>query len=159
LPRIFAADSVKIIVMRSIIENREAAARPRGIEWLARLFFLLATLMIVYGLLLATSRISFTRASWVIGIEAAQRGPAIFVVAALTYVACGVGLLRLSRWARWLAIVLLMLGLVQQVPAVSAAVAEFHIVPLVREGLLFIARVVCLRYLFQGEVRELFDAR
>jgi hypothetical protein len=129
------------------------------VELLAWLFFALAALIVVYGFLLATSRIAFTQASWLIGIEAAQMGPAVFVVGAIVYVACGIGLLRLWRWARWLAMALLAFGLAQQVPAVSAAVAEFHFVALLREGFFFMARVVCLRYLFLGDVRDLFDAR
>jgi hypothetical protein len=143
--------------MRSIVEKFDAVERPRGVVLLAWIFFALAALMIVYGVLIAASAIAFTRSSWVIGIEAAQLGPVVFAVGAALYVACGVGMLRLWKWARWLAILLIVAGLVQQVPAVSAAVAEFHFVPLLREGFFFIARVVCLRYLFQPDVRESFD--
>jgi hypothetical protein len=63
------------------------------------------------------------------------------------------------RWARWVAIVLIGAGLAQQVPAVSAAVMEFHLFPLAREGLLFMARMVCLYYLLRDDVREAFEAR
>jgi hypothetical protein len=150
---------VGIIVMRSIVETSDAVERPRGVVLLAFVFFALAALMIVYGVLLAASVIAFTRASWVIGIEAAQLGPAVFAVGAALYVACGVGMLRMWKWARWLAILLLVAGLALQVPTVSAAVAEFHFVALLREGVLFIGRVICLRYLFQPEVRELFESR
>jgi hypothetical protein len=145
--------------MRSILEKSDVIERPRGVVLLACVFFALAALMIVYGVLIAASTIAFTRAAWVIGIEAAQLGPTIFAVGAAVYVACGVGMLRLWKWARWLAILLLVAGLAQQVPTVSAAVAEFHFVALLREGLLFISRVVCLRYLFQPDVRELFESR
>ena len=145
--------------MRSIVETSNAVERPRGVVLLAWAFFALAALMIVYGVLLAASVIAFTRASWVIGIEAAQLGPAVFAVGAALYVACGVGMLRMWKWARWLAILLLVAGLAQEVPTVSAAVAEFHFVSLLREGVLFVGRVVCVRYLFQPEVRELFESR
>jgi hypothetical protein len=150
---------VGIIVMRSISEKNEAVERPRGVVLIAWVFFALAALMIVYGVLLAASVIAFTRAAWVIGIEAAQLGPGVFAVGAAVYVACGMGMLRVWKWARWLAILLLVAGLAQQVPTVSAAVAEFHFVSLLREGVLFIGRVVCLRYLFQADVRELFESR
>jgi hypothetical protein len=153
------ASSVTIVEMRSIINNDEAVTRPRGVVWLAGLFVTLAMLMLVYGSLLATSHIAFTQASWLIGIDAARMGPVVFVVGALVYVACAVGLLRTSRWARWLAILLIAAGLAQQVPAVSAAVTEFHLVPLAREGLLFMARMVCLYYLLRDDVREAFESR
>jgi hypothetical protein len=143
--------------MNSIVDERKEVERPRGVLMLAWIFFAFGGLMIVYGALLATSKIAFTRAGWVIGIQAAQLGPLVFVVGAAVYGACGVGLLRLWRWGRWLAILLIVAGLAQQVPAVSAAVAEFHIVPLVREGFLFIGRVACLRYLLQQDVREVFE--
>jgi hypothetical protein len=145
--------------MRSIVERNDVVERPRGVVLLAWVLFALAALMIVYGALIATSVIAFTQASWLIGMEAAQLGPAVFVVGAALYVVCGVGMLRLWKWARWLAILLIVAGLAQQVPTVSAAVAEFHFVLLLREGILFIGRVVCLRYLFQPDVRELFESR
>src|SRR4051812_12152930 len=127
--------------MRSIVEKTDAVERTRGVTLLAWVFFALAAVVIVYGGVVATSVVAFPKASWVIGIEAAQLGPAVFAVGAALYVACGVGMLRLWKWARWLAILLFVAGLAQQVPAVSAAVAEFHFVSLVREGCLFIARV------------------
>jgi hypothetical protein len=145
--------------MQSIVDRNEAVERPRGVVWLAGLFVALAALMLVYGVLLALSHISFTQASWLIGIEAAQRGPLVFVVGAVVYVACAWGLLRMSRWGRWLAILLIAAGLAQQVPAVSAAVTEFHWVPLVREGVAFLARMVCLYYLFREDVREAFEPK
>lgn len=145
--------------MQSIVDQDEDVRRPRGVVWLAGLLVALAALMLVYGSLLATSHISFTQASWLIGIEAAQRGPLVFVVGAVVYVACAIGLMRVSRWARWLAILLIAAGLAQQVPAVSAAVTEFHWVPLVREGFAFMARMVCLYYLFREDVREAFESR
>jgi hypothetical protein len=143
--------------MRSLLQNPEVERRPRGVVWLAQLFFVMAAVIVIYGLMITVHAISFTRARWLIGMDAAQMGPAIFAVATAVYVACGVGLLRVSRWGRWLAIAILLWGLVQQVPAVSAAVAESHVAAVVREGLLFIVRVACLRYLFLEDVREAFD--
>src|SRR4051812_37014253 len=103
--------------MESVVEERGDVLRPRGVVVLAWILFAFAALMIVYGALLATSKIAFTQAAWVIGIQAAQLGPLVFLVGAAVYVACGVGFLRLWRWARWLAILLIVAGLAQQVPA------------------------------------------
>ena len=143
--------------MRSIVGNENEVTRPRGVVWIAGVLFAMAALMIVYGALLAMSRVAFTSASWLIGIEAAQLGPVVFVVGATAYAVCGIGLLRLWKWARWLAIVLIFAGLAQQVPAVSAAVAEFHWAALVREGLFFMTRMVGLHFLFKEDVREAFE--
>jgi hypothetical protein len=143
--------------MRSIFQDREEQTRPRGITALAWLFMAFALLIAIYGYLIWGSRIPFTSASWLIGIDAAQMGPVIFAIGASVYAACGIGLLRMNRWARWLGILLLVFGLAEQVPAVSAAVAEFHLGTLLREGVFFVLRVVCIRYLFQEDVRELFD--
>jgi hypothetical protein len=42
-------------VMRSIVEKFVAVERPRGVVLLAWIFFALAALMIVYGVLIAAS--------------------------------------------------------------------------------------------------------
>jgi hypothetical protein len=145
--------------MHSIFEKREMPVLPQGVRLLALVFLLLAGLIGLYGYLLSAGRIAFTKASWLIGSDIAQMGPIIFVVAAGLYATCGAGLLTRQRWARWLAIVLLVAGLAEQVPTVSAAVAEFHWLAIGREALLFVTRVACLRYLFQEDVRDGFDRR
>lgn len=145
--------------MRSIVSEERVAATPPGLKWMAWAMFAMAALMIVYGALIASSRMAFTSAAWLIGIDAAQLGPTVFVVAAVAYTACGVGLLRRWKWARWLAILLFFAGLAQQVPTVSAAVAEFHWAALMREGFFFVARMVCVHYLFKEDVREVFERR
>ena len=151
--------SVTIIAMRSIFESRETPVVPQGVRLLAWVFLLLAGLIGLYGYLLFASRIAFTKGSWLIGSDVAQMGPISFALAACLYATCGMGLQKRQRWARWLAILLLVAGLAEQVPTVSAAVAEFHWLAIGREALLFMTRVACLRYLFQEDVRDVFDRR
>jgi hypothetical protein len=130
---------------------------PRGIVALALLYFLLAVLFGTYAILLYFVRVSFTSAAWLAGEDIAIMGPTALLVAALLYSACGAGLLERRGWARWLAISLLVFGLIEQIPSVSAMNWTWW--PVIREFALVCVRVACLRYLFQEDVREAFASK
>ena len=64
----------------------------------------------------------------------------------------------LHRWARWLAILLALIGVVMLLPSVSSAMLDFRIAKLAWGGLGTILRVMIVWYLFQEPVEDAFAA-
>jgi hypothetical protein len=91
------------------------------------------------------------------GLELA--GPYMFLLAAALGAAIAFGLWRLHRWARWLAILVALIGVVLLLPSVSSAVLDFRLGKLIWGGLGTIARVMIIWYLFQEPVKEGFEAK
>ena len=88
------------------------------------------------------------------GLEVA--GPYMFLLMAVVGLAIGVGLLRLHNWARRLAILAALLGMVLLLPTVSSAVLDFRIAPLVWGGLGVMVRAMIVWYLYQQPIKEVF---
>jgi multidrug transporter EmrE-like cation transporter len=91
------------------------------------------------------------------GLELA--GPYMFLLIGTLSAGIALGLWRLHRWARWLAILAAMIGVVVLLPGVSSAMLDFRIGKLAWEGLGTIVRVMIAWYLFQEPVREAFAAK
>jgi len=91
------------------------------------------------------------------GLELA--GPYMFLLIGTLSAGIALGLWRLHRWARWLAILAAMIGVVVLLPGVSSAMLDFRIGKLAWEGLGTIVRVMIVWYLFQERVREAFAAK
>jgi hypothetical protein len=90
------------------------------------------------------------------GLETA--GPFMFLLIGTAGIAVGIGLLRLHNWARRVAALLALVGIVLLVPRVSGAVVALRIATLVWSGLEVIIRVVIVFSLYQAPVREVFEA-
>lgn len=95
--------------------------------------------------------------AWLIGGGLEIMGMWIFVVYGVLHAACGIGLLRLNRWALRLSSLLLLWGLLQVTPAISSAVADSRIYAIAREGFQILWRVVALRYVWLGSTKEAFE--
>jgi len=83
----------------------------------------------------------------------------MFLLVAGVGLAVAFGLLRLQRWARWMAILIAMIGMVLLLPSVSSALIDFRFGRLVWGGLGVIIRSMIVWYLFQEPVKEAFLAR
>ncbi len=88
------------------------------------------------------------------GLEVA--GPYMFLLIAVVATAIGVGVLRLYNWARRLAILAALLGMVLLLPSVSSAVLDFRIAQLVWGGLGVMVRAMIVWYLYQPPIKEAF---
>lgn len=131
--------------------------RPVGVSLIAILFMLTAAYLIVVGavMLLGPGTISMSSGADLLGgLEVA--GPYMFLLVAVVATAIGVGLLRLYNWARRLAIVIALLGMVLLLPSVSSAVLDFRIAQLVWGGLGVMVRATIVWYLYQQPVKEAF---
>jgi multidrug transporter EmrE-like cation transporter len=132
--------------------------RPIGVNLIATLFLLTAAYLIVLGavMLLSPGTVSMSAGADLLGgLEVA--GPYMFLLIAVVGAAIGGGLLRLHNWARRLAILIAMLGMVLLLPAVSSAVLDFRIAKLVWGGLGVMVRAMIVWYLYQPPVKEAFN--
>lgn len=131
--------------------------RPIGVSLIATLFLLAAAYLIVIGtvMLLSPGTVSMSSGADLLGgLEVA--GPYMFLLVAVAATAIGVGLLRLHNWARRVAIVTALLGMVLLLPAVSSAVLDFRIAKLAWGGLGVMVRAMIVWYLYQHPVKEAF---
>ena len=131
--------------------------RPIGVSLIAILFLLTAAYLIVvaFVMLLSPGAVSMSSGADLLGgLEVA--GPYMFLLVAAVATAIGVGLLRLYNWARRLAIVTALLGMVLLLPSVSSAVLDFRIAQLIWGGLGVMVRAMIVWYLYQHPVKEAF---
>lgn len=87
------------------------------------------------------------------GLELA--GPYMFLLVGAVGIAIGFGLLKLNNWARRVAIIAALLGMVMLIPTVSAAAVDFR-PGLFWSGLGVVVRMVIVWYLYQAPVTEAF---
>ncbi len=136
------------------------AERPAGVTAVAAAFFLAAAYLLVVGLtmLVRPGLVSMAAGAELLGgLERA--GPYMFLLMAGLGGVIALGLWLLHRWARWLAMLVAMIGVVMLLPSVSSAMFDFRIGKLAWEGLGTILRVMIVWYLSQEPVREAFAAK
>jgi len=132
--------------------------RPAGVTAVAIVFLLAAAYLLAVGLtmLARPGLISMAAGAELLGgLELA--GPYMFLLMAGVGVGVALGLLRLHRWARWIAILVAMIGMVLLLPSVSSAVIDFRAGTLVWSGLGVIVRAMIVWYLLQPAVKEAFE--
>jgi hypothetical protein len=118
--------------------------RPRSTALVALLIAAFAVLAAIYGICIVTAVLPFNSGAWVVGEEIAQRGWLAYLLSALVHFTVAVGLWRQWKAARWLAVVLLGLGLLPAVPGISAAVADLRIAGIALWGTLIVLRTAAL---------------
>ncbi len=131
--------------------------RSTGVTAIASLFlgaalFLCAVALI---LLLKPGSVSLMVGSSLIG-ELGLAGPYMFILVSAVAAAIGAGLWWMNNWARWLAILAAIVGIVMLIPTVSAAATGEFPPALFFSGLGMIVRVMIVWYLFQAPVVEAF---
>jgi hypothetical protein len=132
--------------------------RPAGVTAVATAFLLAAAYLLAVGttMLARPGLVSLAAGRELLGgLEIA--GPYVFLLAAAVAAAIALGLLRLDSWARWMAIVIAMIGVVLLLPSVSTAAVDLRIGELARGGVGTMVRVVIAWYLYQPAVREAFE--
>jgi hypothetical protein len=131
--------------------------RPTGVTAVAAAFLLAGAYLLIVGLtMLARPGLVSMRAGAVLlgGLELA--GPYMFLLVGGLGAVIAFGLWRLHRWARWLAILAAMVGVVMLLPDVSSAMLDFRMGKLIWAGFGTIVRVMIVWYLFQEPVAEAF---
>jgi hypothetical protein len=134
--------------------------RPAGVTVVAAAFLLAGVYLVIVALTMLTSPglVSMAAGAELLGgLELA--GPYMFLLVGGLGAVIALGLWRLHRWARWLAILAAMIGVVLLLPDVSSAMLDFRIGKLAWAGFGTILRVMIVWYLFQGPVGEAFVAK
>jgi hypothetical protein len=133
---------------RAGIEDPRTSTPPGHalVAWLLAAFAMLAA---GYAIGIAGSLLPFNSGSWVVGEEVAIRGWLAYMLSALAHLAAAVGLWRRSPWARWLAIVLLALGVLPAISGISAAVVDLRIAGIALWGTLVVLRTAALYLLMR----------
>lgn len=101
--------------------------RPAGVSAIAIAFLLAAAYLLAIGLtmLIRPGAVSIAVGAPLLGgLELA--GPYMFLLVAVIGAVIAAGLWRLHNWARWMAILAAMIGVVPLLPAVSSAVLDFQ---------------------------------
>ena len=127
---------------------------------MAAAFLLAGVYLVIVALTMLTSPglVSMTAGAELLGgLELA--GPYMFLLVGGLGAVIALGLWRLHRWARWLAILAAMIGVVLLLPDVSSAMLDFRIGKLAWAGFGTILRVMIVWYLFQEPVGEAFGAK
>ena len=122
--------------------------RPAGVTAIAVLFFLAAIYLWMIGVvkLLAPEAISLMAgAQLMYGLELS--GPYMAILVGAGYAIVGWGLFRLHNWARWAAMLVMVIGVASLVPKIS--MAELG-VPILWYGLQIALRAAAAWYLAQA---------
>jgi hypothetical protein len=133
---------------------------PRGVTAVAIAFLLAAVYLCVVGLtmLVRPGLVSMAAGAELLGgLELA--GPYMFLLMAGVGLAVAFGLQRLQRWARWVAILIALIGMVLLLPSVSSALIDSRFGKLAWGGLGVMVRAMIVWYLFQEPVKEAFVAK
>ena len=132
--------------------------RPAGVTLISALFFLAATYLWTIGVvkLLAPEAISLmSGAQLMYGLELA--GPYMAMLVGTGYALIGGGLFRLNNWARWAAMLVMVVAVASLVPRIS--MAELG-VPVLWYGLQIALRAAVAWYLAQAPaVIDVFVAK
>lgn len=118
---------------------------PSGVKGIAGLFLAAGAYLAIVGMLMLLRRglISMAAGADLLGgLEV--YGPYMFLITGVVSTLVGLGLLRLNNYARRLAVIVAMVGLVLLIPAVSSSVVGFRIKSLAWGGLGIIVRHDCV---------------
>jgi hypothetical protein len=133
--------------------------RPLGVTVIAGIFLLAAAylLAIAFILLFRPGTVSLMLGSPLLGgLELA--GPYMFLLMSALGAVIAAGLWRMHNWARRVAILAAMLGIVLLVPTVSAAATGEWPAALFTSGLGIMVRVMMVWYFYQAPVAEAFSS-
>ncbi len=102
--------------------ERSSMQRPKGITAIATLFILAAAYLWLIGIvkLISPGAISLMAAKhFMYGLQLA--GPYMMLLFGAGHVLVGIGLFRLHNWARWIAMLVVVLAVASLVPRISMA--------------------------------------
>ena len=139
-----------------ILHEAKSGTRPAGVTVVAVVCLLMSGLHLAFALLVWRGVVSVTSGAFLIGAGLELYGPMMFLIFAFLFARAGFGLLRLSQWSRYLAILLAGLGIYLLVPTLSYSVMEFRILAMLQDGAQVIIRAMVIWYMLQPPVRDAF---
>jgi hypothetical protein len=133
--------------LNSLNPSQPADSRSNAlVAWLLACFALLAG---GYAVCVAASLLPFNSGSWVVGDAVASRGWIAYLLSALLHLTAALGLWRNGRWAHWLAIALLALGLMPAFLGISSAVVDLRVSRIALWGTMIVLRSAALYLLMR----------
>jgi hypothetical protein len=133
----------------------QEAEGPRSIShgerYVALLLAAFTLLAAFYAVCIATAVLPFNSGSWVVGEEVARRGWLAYALSAVVHFAGAAGLWRGWKGARWVAVILLAIGLFPAVPGISSAVIDLRIAGIALWGMLIVLRSSALYVLLSKD--------
>jgi hypothetical protein len=139
--------------------SESQSSRPLGVTLIASVFLLASVYLLLLGVLMLLRLGVVGMAAGAVllsGLEVA--GPYMFLLMAAVGLAISWGLFHLYNWARRVAILMSMAGIVMLIPGISAEVVGLRIERLAWAALQLMVRVLMVFYLYQAPVREAFQA-
>jgi hypothetical protein len=133
--------------------------RPAGVTAIAALCAIVAVVALTFAGFLTVHAIPLSSGAFLIGGGLEQLGPIAFLVYAAILIVLTVALWWRWRWARRVAVLAAVIGIVMAVPGLSSAVMDSRIFAIAREGLQIMVRVIVVYYLSQEPVKDWFAAR
>jgi hypothetical protein len=153
------ADSFWLVCSSHVPDNPFIVQRPAGVTVIAVLYFLAAAYLCVVGTTMLASPGALSMrigAPLLHGLELA--GPYMFLLVGAVAALIAWGLLRLNNWARRVAVVAALVGVVMLIPSVSATASDFGW-PLAWGGLGIMVRAAVAWYLLLGAGPDAFQQR
>jgi hypothetical protein len=153
------ADSFWLVCSLHVPDNLFIMHRPAGVTVIATLFFLAAAYLCVVGATMLASPGALSMrigAPLLHGLELA--GPYMFLLVGAVGALIAWGLLRLNNWARRVAVIVALVGVVMLIPSVSAAASDLSW-PLAWGGLGIMVRAAVAWYLLLGAGPDAFQKR
>jgi hypothetical protein len=135
------------------------AARPSGVAVIAFAFLLASVYLLTAGglMLLRPGLVGIAAGAVLLGgLEVA--GPYMFLLIAALGLAISRGLFHLHNWARRVATLVAIGGIVLLIPRISGDVVSLRVGRLAWAALQMMVRVLIVFYLHQSPVREAFEA-
>jgi hypothetical protein len=132
--------------------------RPAGVRAIVVLFCAVAAYLLSVGLtmLVSPGTISMSAgAPLLFGLELA--GPYMFLLMGVIAILIAWGLWRLNNWARRVAVIVAVVGILLLVPKISGEVTATQYGSLALGGVQIIVRCLVAWYLYQAPVIELFE--
>jgi hypothetical protein len=133
--------------------------RPAGVMAIVALSIVTALTSLLFGLLVATGRVSLSSGAFLFGGGLEQLGPVAFLLYAALLLLLALALWRAFRFARQATVVIAIAGIALSVPAISSAVTDARLLAIVREGSQIIVRVMIVFYLCQEPIKDWFAQR
>jgi hypothetical protein len=130
--------------------NRPRSSAPRE-RYVALLISGFAVLAAVYGSCVTMALLPVNSGAWVVGEDVALRGWLAYLLSSVVHLAAAVGLWRQWKWARWLTVFLLAVGLLPAVPGISAAVVDLRVAGILLWGTLIVLRTAALYVLMSTD--------
>jgi hypothetical protein len=122
-----------------------------GERYVGLLIGAFALLSAFYAVCIATAVLPFNSGSWVVGEEVAMRGWLAYAASAVVHFFAAAALWRGWRGALWLAVFLLVIGLLPAVSGISSAVIDLRVSGIALWGTLIILRSSALYVLMSKD--------